>query len=114
AAAADIPRANFSSDARTNSLRVTATEAQLREVETLLKALDAPLVDDGTEVAIIPLQVARPASVKQVVETVLTGRDPAKRDRITITAADDSSLFVIRAEPGQIAQAREIVAEMDK
>jgi len=114
AAAADIPRANFSSDARTNSLLVTATEAQLREVEALLRTLDAPLADDGTEVAIIPLQVARPTSVKEVVETVLAGRDPAKRDRIAITATDDSSLFVIRAEPEQIAQARAIVAEMDK
>jgi len=112
--ASELPRAVFSSDARTNSLLVTATDAQMREVERLLATLDVPLADDGTEIAIIPLQLARPSAVREVVQTVLAGRDPAKEDRLRITANDDSSLFVIRAEPEQIEQARAIVAEMDK
>ncbi|MBC7834694.1 MAG: hypothetical protein H7Y88_06285, partial [Phycisphaerales bacterium] len=107
-------RASFVPDERTNTILVAASQPQLRQAEELLKQLDVPLADDGTEVAIIPLQVARPAAVKQVVQTVLAGRDPAIMDKLQITASDDSQLFVIRATPEHIAEARRVIEEMDK
>lgn len=112
--AQESPRAAFLADERTNSLLVTGTEAHLRETERLLGALDAPLGDDGTTVAIIPLQVARPASVRQALEAVLVGHDPARRDRLQIVAQDDSNLLILRALPEQVDRARAVVAEMDR
>ncbi|MBX3358763.1 MAG: hypothetical protein KF745_10065 [Phycisphaeraceae bacterium] len=112
--AAETPRAVFLADTRTNSLLVAGTDAQFAEAERLLVSLDTPMADDGTRVAILPLQVARPTAVRQVIESVLIGRDPAKKERVQITAADDSNMLVIRAEPDQIEQAKGVIAEMDK
>lgn len=109
-----VPDARFIPDDRTGLLLVSATDAQLREVERLLASLDAPLEDEDTQVAIVPLQLAKPSSVKAIVETVLVGRDQGKRDRVQITASDDTQLFVMRGTAEQIEEAKRIIAEVDK
>ncbi|MBL8763993.1 MAG: hypothetical protein JNM07_06970 [Phycisphaerae bacterium] len=108
------PQARTAADDRTNSVLVTGSSQQLREADRLLTALDAPAAEDGAELAIIPLQVARPSTVQRVVEAALVGKDPARREKIQFVSTDESSLFVIRALPGLIEQARKVIAEVDR
>ena len=55
-----------------------------------------------------------PVLVKQIVETVIVGRDSAKKDRVRISASDESGLFVMRGTQEQIDEAKRIVSEVDK
>lgn len=107
------PQARFLGDDRTNAILVTATEAQLKQTERLLADLDKPQAD-GTIVSIIPLQVARPTTVQRIVEAVIAGRDPGRRDRFSVTASDDSSLFVFRGTAEQTEEVKRLVSEVDK
>lgn len=110
----DVPQAKFIPDDRTNALLVTASDAQLKEIDRLLVSIDAPLEDARTQVAMIPLQLAKPTAVKQIVEAIIVGRDEGKKDRIRISASDDSSLLIVRGTEEQIAETRRIIAEVDK
>ncbi len=110
----ELPQARFLGDDRTNTLLVTATEAQLRQTERLLVDIDKATAEDGSEVAIIPLQVARPSAVQRIVEAVLVGRDPARKERMAISAADDSSVLVFRGTAEMIGEVKRLVAEVDK
>ncbi len=106
-------RARFVADDRTNALLVTASSEQHAEVQRLLSAADMTMEDDGLELAIIPLQLARPSAVRQIVEQVIVGRDPGMREKILISAQDNSGVFVVRAPEAEMAQIREIVAQVD-
>lgn len=106
-------RARFVADARTNSLLVTASSEQHEEVTRLLSAADVSMEDDSLELAIIPLQLARPSAVRRIVEQVIIGRDPAVRERVLISAEDNSGVFVVRAPEAELAEIREIVAQVD-
>ncbi len=109
-----MPEARFIADDRTGTLLVTGSDTQLKEAERLLATIDAPLEDDDTKVEIIALQLARPSAVREIVQAVLIGRDEAKKDRLRLSASDDTGLFVIRGTPDQIEQAKKIVEEVDK
>jgi type II secretion system protein D len=109
-----IPEARFVADDRTGTILVTASDSQLQEVERLLATLDASLEADDTEVAIVPMQLAKPSSVKEIVETIVAGRDEGRRDRVRITASDETQLFVMRGTKEQIEEARKVIAEVDK
>ncbi|NUQ68735.1 MAG: hypothetical protein HUU18_10710 [Phycisphaerales bacterium] len=111
--AQELPQARFVADPRTNSLLVTAGEPQHTDVARLLESADASLEEQGLEMAIIPLQQAAPSAVQRIVEEVLIGRDPGKREKIRVSAQDGSSLFVVRAPKEEIEQVRRIVAEID-
>lgn len=113
AGAGDLPRAQFVADARTNSLLVTAADPQHADVVRLLEAADAALEQKDLELAIIPLRLAAPSTVQRIVEEVLIGRDPAKKDRVRVSAQDGSSLFVVRAPRDDVEEVRRIVAEID-
>jgi type II secretion system protein D len=109
-----LPRAQFSADDRTNTVVATATDAQLRQLDALLPDIDRAVADADTKVAIIPLAVARPSAVARIVDAVLTGRDPGRKDRLSISAADDASVFVVRGTAEQIEEVRALVAQVDK
>lgn len=112
-AAQDLPRARFVGDERTNSLLATASDAQHREVERLLVAMDAEQQDPDLETAILTLQNAAPSTVQRVVEEVVIGSDPGKRDRVRVSAEDGSNIFVVRAPKEDIEEIRRIVGEVD-
>ncbi len=109
----DLPKAQFVADDRTNSLLVTAAEPQHTDVQRLLASIDGELADPDLRLEIITLQSAAPSVVQKIVEEVVVGRDPAKRERVRISAQDDSSLFVVRAPAEQIEEIRAIVAQVD-
>lgn len=111
--ASELPQARFVGDERTNSILVTAAEAQHADVARLLETMDAELADEDLKLEIITLQNALPTVVQRIVEQVVVGRDPAKKDRVQISAQDNSSLFVVRAPAEQIEEIRSIVAQVD-
>ncbi|MCA9287274.1 MAG: hypothetical protein KDA05_01740, partial [Phycisphaerales bacterium] len=108
-----LPEPALVADDRTNSLFVTAADVQHEQIELLIAAADAETSEPDLELAIITLQQALPSTVQRIVEQVIIGRDPARRDRVQISAQDNSALFVVRAPAEDIEQIRAIVAEVD-
>ncbi len=106
-------RARFVADDRTNTLFVTASGEQHEEIARLLEAADVALGDDDLELAIIPLQLARPSAVARIVQDVVVGRDPARADKVLIAAQDTTGVFVVRAPEAELAEIREIVEQVD-
>jgi type II secretion system protein D len=108
------PQARFVPDERTNSLLVTASDPQHKEIVRLLEAADTKMDEPGMELAIITLQQASPATVEKVIAEVLIGRDPGRRERIRVAAEDGSSLLVVRAPKEELEEIRAIVAQVDQ
>ncbi len=108
-----LPRARFVADDRTNSMLVTATQAQHEEVARLLATADIATDLEGVELAIIPLRNASPRGVARIIEEVVIGKDPGRRERIQISAEDSSRLFVVKAPPEDLEQIRAIVEQVD-
>jgi type II secretion system protein D len=108
------PQARFVSDERGNAILVTASTPQHDEVTRLLVTADATLEDKNLELAIIPLQTASPATVQRIVEQVIIGRDPAKRERVRMSSEEGSSLFAVRAPKEDIEEIKSLVARIDQ
>lgn len=113
-AAGDVPAARFVGEARTNTLLVTASDSQHRDVARLVEQSDASMGRPGEEMAIITLKQAAPSTVRRVVDEVLIGRDPARKDRIQISAEDGSNVLFVRASKEDLEEVREIVAQVDQ
>ncbi len=110
----DLPQARFVPDARTNTLLVTASDPQHKDVVRLLAEADAPMDRPDREMAIITLRQAAPSTVRRIVDEVLIARDPARKDRIQISAEDGSSVLVVRAAKEDLEQVRAIIAQVDQ
>ncbi|MBL9002048.1 MAG: hypothetical protein JNK25_13025 [Phycisphaerae bacterium] len=111
--APDTPATRFIADERTNTLLVTAGGAQHEEIVNLLATADQAQQDPSTELAFLTLQVATPSAVQRIVEEVVIGRDPAKRQRLFLSAQDASSVFVVRGSKEDVEQVRALVAQVD-
>ncbi len=111
--AAENPQARFVSDERTNSLLVTASATQHAEVDRLLATVDGSAQVPGLELAIITLQQAAPEAVRKMTEEVIIGKDPAKRERIRMSAQEGSNILIVRALPEEVAQIKSLVAQID-
>lgn len=111
--ASELPAARFIADERTNSLLVTAAEAQHAEVRRVLETADASTEDKTLEMRIIALQQAAPSTVQKIVEEVVIGGDPARREKIRLSTDESSNLFVVRAHPDVIREVEGIVAQVD-
>lgn len=109
----EAPKARFIADDRANALLVTASSPQHDEVTRLLATADLSLEDQQLETAILSLQTASPATVQRIIEQVVIGRDPAKRDRIRVSAEEGSSLLALRAPKEDIAEIRELISKVD-
>jgi type II secretion system protein D len=111
--ASEVPQARFIADQRGNAVLVTASDAQHTEVAKLLETADATLDDKDLELALIPIRQSTPSSVRRIVEEVLLGRDPGKRDRFRLSGDDASNILVVRAAREDLEQVRAIVAQVD-
>lgn len=111
--APESPRATLLADMRTNALLVTGTDAQHREAEKLLAQLDLPAETDGSEVAIVAMKDSRPSTVQRLVEAAIIGNDPAKREKLRITAADESNVLIVRAPKDLLEEARRVISQVD-
>jgi type II secretion system protein D len=112
-AAWDVPGTRFIADERTNSLLVTASESQHADVRRLLETADASADDKDLELAMIAVRQANPSAVQRLVEDVLVGKDPGRREKLRISAQDGSSLLIVRATKDEIEHVRAIVAQID-
>ncbi|USN98216.1 MAG: hypothetical protein H6810_08490 [Phycisphaeraceae bacterium] len=108
-----IPRATLVPDDRSNSLLVTATDSQHDEIAELVTSSDVTLEQPNLEMAVIPLEHARPTAMQRIIEQVIVGRDPAKKDRVQISAQDDVNTLVVKAEPETLQEVRDLVAKID-
>ncbi|MFG0306826.1 MAG: secretin N-terminal domain-containing protein [Phycisphaerales bacterium JB040] len=109
----EVPRARFVADERTNALLVTANADQHEQLGAILETADASMERDDLELAIIPLQLASPRAVQQIVTQVVIGRDPAKQEEVLISAQENSGVVVVRAPEEDLAEIRAIVAQID-
>lgn len=110
----DLPQARFIADDRTNTLLVTASQPQHTDVVRLLAEADVSLESGGDELAMITLRNAAPSTVRQIVDEIVIGRDPAKKDRLKISAQDGSNLLIVRASKEDIEQVKAVVAQVDQ
>jgi type II secretion system protein D len=109
----EVPAARFIADERGNALLVTASTPQHDEVVRLLVTADAAMEDKGLELAIIPLQTASPATVRRMVEEIIIGRDPAKKEKVRMSSEEGSSLFAVRASKEDLDEIRGLVERID-
>ncbi|MFU8829692.1 MAG: secretin N-terminal domain-containing protein, partial [Phycisphaerales bacterium] len=109
-----LSRAVFEADERTNTIIVTASSDQHAQIQQLLNQLDVSIEDDASPFAFLPLDSVAPRTVERIVRDVLIGRDPAKRDRISITADDALNMLIVRAPEEDVEQIRVLLAEIDR
>ncbi len=114
ASADDGPRATFIADPRTNTLLVTGSERQHEQTKLLLASIDAESRDKDTAVAILPVAGALPSVVRNVVENLLVGRDPARQDAVRLTASDETGVLIVQAPGPDIERARKVIEELDR
>ncbi len=113
AGAADAPQTAFIADARTNALLVTGSSTQHQEVERLLAAADATAESPDSSMEILTLKQAAATTVQRIVEQVVVGNDPGRREKVRIFAQDGSNMLVVRAPREQLEQIKELVARID-
>ncbi|MBX3363717.1 MAG: hypothetical protein KF866_03030 [Phycisphaeraceae bacterium] len=111
--AGELPRARFVPDERTNSILVTAGDAQHAEVVRLLASADAELADRDLVTEIFTLRQASPSTVQRVIEQIVVGRDPGKRELMQVSIDESSSVVVVKAPPAQLEEVRQIIAQVD-
>ncbi len=113
-ARASVIRPTIAADDRTNMLLVTGREEHFEEVSELLATLDAPLAESVSPLTLIELDSAVPSRLKTILDQVVIGADPGRRDRIVIVPDDPSRLLMVRAPDEDMELIREIVADIDR
>jgi type II secretory pathway component GspD/PulD (secretin) len=108
-------RPQFLADVRTNTILVTASEAQHAEVTRLVASMDESVEGQasGLKTTVIALERAEPAAVRQLVESLLIGRDAAKRERVRIGVEEGSGLMIVRAGDDDLAEVQRLVKEIE-
>lgn len=112
-AAEETVRARTVPDARTNSILVTASDAQHADVMRLVGTLDQAVQDKDLKLEIIALQNASPASMAKVIEEVVIGKNPGLKERVQVSAQEGSKVLVVRAPSEQIVEIKDIVSKVD-
>jgi type II secretory pathway component GspD/PulD (secretin) len=109
-----VSRAVFEADDRTNSIIVTASSEQHEQIQKLLEQLDTSVEQNAFPVTFLPVESIAPRTVERIVTDIVIGRDPARRDRITITADDALNMLIVRAPEEDVEQIRSLLAEVDR
>ena len=86
------PAPGFAADTRTNSIVVTGSAEQMKEIETLLAKLDRETVLDKAPLNVIELVSASARRVAEILDTVVVGDDQALRSRIMILPDEDAGV----------------------
>ena len=106
-------RAVFIPDERTNTLLVTATEAQHAQAAELIAATDTATTDAGMVLEVIAIREASAQSVARVIEEVVIGRDQARRSKIALSTPEGGNLLIVRAPEAEMEEIRRVVADVD-
>ncbi len=71
-------------------------------------------IEDAPPLTMIETRSAAPSRLKTIIEQVLIGGDPARRERITLVPDDPSQLLLVRAAEEDLAAIRDVVKEVDR
>ena len=104
----------FVTDARTNSLIVTASADQFKEVEALLGTLDRETGLEKEPLTVLELAAARPSSISRVLDRVVIGDDQSIRASTMIVPDDEAGVLVVRATAPVLSEIRTLLSELDR
>jgi len=109
-----LVEARFYADRRTSTIYVTGTTEQFGEIEEMLASLDAPLSAEAPPLTLIEVEGAQPSRLARIIDQVVIGQDPGRRERTSIVPDDASQLLLVRAEPEELELINRIVSEVDR
>jgi type II secretion system protein D len=109
-----LPDPGFAPDTRTNSLVVTASTEQLKEIEDLLARLDKETVLEKAPLKVIELTSASPTKIAAVLDKVVVGDDQGLRSRTMILADEDAGVLLVRADQPVIDEIGIVLEEVDR
>lgn len=109
-----LVRPAVSADERTNSLIVTGTVQHFEDVETLLAALDAPTADERFPLAVIDVPGSLPSRLKVIIDEIVIGNDPGRREEVVVVPEDAAQVLLVRAPEVVVEQIRTIVTEIEQ
>lgn len=104
----------FVTDERTNSLIVTASAEQFKEVEDLLGTLDRETALEKAPLTVLELVAARPSAVSRILDRVVIGDDQSIRANTMIIPDDDAGVIVVRAEAQTLDEIKNLLSELDR
>ncbi len=103
---------------RNNSLVLKGKAGKIAEVMDLIARLDLPSTTGGST-QVIPLSHADANSVAEIIKGVVTGGEPgaqgnaAAQGQVTIQADESNNAIVVRADPGTMADIRQLIEQLD-
>ncbi|HAW96761.1 MAG TPA: hypothetical protein DCX60_10830, partial [Phycisphaerales bacterium] len=104
----------FVTDDRTNSLIVTASSEQFKEVEALLATLDRETALEKEPLTVLELAAARPSSISRILDRVVIGDDQSIRASTMIIPDDEAGVLVVRAEQQVLTEIKDLLTELDR
>ena len=108
------PVPSFASDPRTNSMVVTGSAEQMKEIENLLTELDRETALEKAPLNVIELAAAGARRAAEVLDTVVIGDDQALRSRVMILPDEEAGVLLVRADEPVLAEIRTVLAEIDR
>jgi type II secretion system protein D len=108
------PAPGFSADTRTNSLVVTGSAEQMKEIGTLLAELDRETILEKAPLKVIELVSASARRAAEILDAVVVGDDQSLRSRIMILPDEDAGVLLVRADPSVLEEIQTVLAEIDR
>jgi len=96
-------------------LIVSANDVDFAVIGRVITAMNRfTPIEDAPPLTMIETVSAAPSRLKTIIEQVLIGGDPSRRERITLVPDDPSQLLLVRANEEDLAAIREVVQEVDR
>ncbi|MCC6907736.1 MAG: hypothetical protein IT430_07335 [Phycisphaerales bacterium] len=96
-------------------LIVSANDVDFEVIGRVLAAMNRfTPIEDAPPLTILETQSATPSRLKQIIDQVLIGGDPKRRERIVIVPDDPSQLLLIRAGEEDLRAIQDVVKEVDR
>lgn len=102
-------------DQQGGGLIVSANDVDFEVIARVITAMHRfTPIEDAPPLTMIETRSAAPSRLKTIIEQVLIGGDPARRERITLVPDDPSQLLLVRAREEDLAAIRDVVKEVDR
>ncbi len=102
-------------DQQGSGLIVSANDVDFEAIGRVITAMNRfTPIEDAPPLTMIETVSASPSRLKAILEQVIIGGDPARRERITLVPDDPSQLLLVRANEEDLAAIREVVKEVDR
>ncbi len=98
-----------------SGLIVSANDVDFEVIGRVLTAMNRfTPIEDAPPLTILETQSASPSRLKQIIDQIVIGGDPKRRDRIVIVPDDPSQLLLIRAGEEDLQAIQDVVKEVDR